>query len=393
MHTPNTEYSETGNAQRETPGEKSELLEMIAGLLRWKKPIIYFIALCTIISVIISFLLPRWYVSRASLLPPKDEGLFGGVGNISALLKDFAPVGSNRLLSQSNVYNYMAILNSRRAKEAVVKQFDLIQEYGIGDSSMENAIKKFDQNYNVGVGEDGTIQIEVFDTDRNRAAEMATYVIQVLNDISVELSTGEARSNREFLEKRIGDTRGALTAAEDKLKLYEEKNGIIVFSDEAKSSASAVSQLYARKAQLDVELAILGKKTSPDNPQFQSLRLENAELEKKLSSFPGLGMESYRLYREVVIQQKILEVLVPLYEQARIEEQKNIPVMNVLDRPVPSEKKARPQRLLIVAATFLSASIISVLIALVISRFRLAQFVHSHQFLELKNLLHWKQKT
>ncbi len=47
-------------------------------------------------------------------------------------------------------------------------------------------------------------------------------------------------------------------------------------------------------------------------------------------------------------QQRILEFVLPIYEQAKIDEQKDIPVLLVLDKAVPPEKKTKPQRSLIV---------------------------------------------
>jgi uncharacterized protein involved in exopolysaccharide biosynthesis len=49
-----------------------------------------------------------------------------------------------------------------------------------------------------------------------------------------------------------------------------------------------------------------------------------------------------------VTQQRILEFVLPIYEQAKIDEQKDIPVLLVLDKAVPPEKKTKPQRSLIV---------------------------------------------
>lgn len=39
-----------------------------------------------------------------------------------------------------------------------------------------------------------------------------------------------------------------------------------------------------------------------------------------------------------------MEFLVPMYEQARFDEQKNVPVLQVVEYPVPAEKKAYPPR-------------------------------------------------
>jgi hypothetical protein len=40
----------------------------------------------------------------------------------------------------------------------------------------------------------------------------------------------------------------------------------------------------------------------------------------------------------------MLEFIIPLYEQSRFEEQKNIPVLQIIDKGIPAEKKSYPPR-------------------------------------------------
>ena len=84
-------------------------------------------------------------------------------------------------------------------------------------------------------------------------------------------------------------------------------------------------------------------------------------MNKKVAKIPEAGLEAVRLYRDVAIQQKIVEFLVPMYEQARIDEQKDVPVILVLDKAVPPEKKARPKRFIIVVVWNIVGFILSVL--------------------------------
>ena len=79
------------------------------------------------------------------------------------------------------------------------------------------------------------------------------------------------------------------------------------------------------KAKKEIEVGILRRTVSADDVRLKQAELELRELERKLSTFPGVGIESLRLYRDLAIQQKIIEFLVPLYEQAKVDEQKDVP--------------------------------------------------------------------
>jgi tyrosine-protein kinase Etk/Wzc len=356
-------------------------MEYILALLRWKKAILLFVLAATVLSAGVSLLLPVWYKSAVTVLPPRTQNLLGGLSPFASLLKDFAPTGAaSRLGGGSGAVNYLAILKSRRASEAMVRRFDLMRVYGRDDNSMEKTIKEFEDNLNIEISDDGAIKLEVYDRDSLRAASMANALVETLNEIAIEMGTGEARNNRQFLEQRVAETHRELATAEDSLKKFQELRGVLVFSEDAKGTAQAIGEIYARKVQAEIELAILRRTTDESNPRIKQLSLEKSEVERALSAYPALGLTSLRLLRDVIIQQKILEFMVPMYEQARLEEHKDIPVVVVLDRAVPAEKKSRPKRMLIVAASCLSALILAVMATFVLVRFEFFRVQHADRY-------------
>ena len=55
-----------------------------------------------------------------------------------------------------------------------------------------------------------------------------------------------------------------------------------------------------------------------------------------------------RLLREAKVHETLFELLTEQYEMARIQEAKDSPTVQVLDKAVPSNKKVKPKRALIV---------------------------------------------
>ena len=78
-----------------------------------------------------------------------------------------------------------------------------------------------------------------------------------------------------------------------------------------------------------------------------------------MSSFPDLGMRSARLIRDVEVQGRLLEIMVPQYEQARMEESKNIPTLQIIDEPRVPINKTKPKRMFIVIGAIFMAAIFS----------------------------------
>ena len=321
-----------------TPSSPSggALFNVIGTLLAWRRFILVNVIVVTVAAVVVSLLLPQWYKSTASILPPKEPDMFGALGSAGSLLRGLPGLARRSLGGSGGTYNYFAILKSREAMEAVVRKFNLMGEYGITDSSMEKAVKALSGNTAFDTQDDDNITIEVFDRDPLRAADIANYFVELLNGISVQLGTKEAGSNREFIETRLDGIYADLRRAEDSLQAYQERTGMLIVPEgEGASGIGPIAELYGMKARKDLELAI-----------------------------PGIGVESLRLYCNVAIQQKIIEFLVPLYEQAKINEHKDIPVLLVLDRAVPAEKKSKPQRMLIVFLACVLTLALSVLLAL-----------------------------
>jgi tyrosine-protein kinase Etk/Wzc len=328
---------------------KTDFLDYLFVLLKWKRFIIINVLAVTLLAMGVSFVLPKWYKATASVLPPKEPDMFGTLGAASSVLKGLSGGRTLKGLGQTQgAYNYFAILKSRTAMEAVVRRFDLINVYEIPDSSMEKAVKVLTENTMFETADDDNITIEVLDRDPQRAADMANFFVELLNELSIKLGTQEARNNRDFMEKRLEKTKEDLRQAEAALQKYQEKSGIIVAIDPSSPGVSAIAELYGMKAKKEIELAILRRTVSPDNTLLKQTELELRELDRKLLTFPSVGMGSLRLYRDLAIQQKIMEFLIPLYEQAKVDEQKDVPVLLVLDKAVAAERKVKPQRVLIV---------------------------------------------
>ena len=65
-----------------------------------------------------------------------------------------------------------------------------------------------------------------------------------------------------------------------------------------------------------------------------------------MEDLPEKFLTYFRLMREIEINSRMLQFLLPLYEQAKLEEQKEIPVLRVIDYGVPAPKKDYPPRLI-----------------------------------------------
>jgi len=390
--------SENTTVRTDGKPEEVSLWDYFYVLYKWRKFIVVNVFILTLIAVVVALLLPVQYKATATVIAPRKTDIFGGLGMFSQSIREFAPFLRGLSGTQLPLFTYLAILNSRTAMEKVVNKFDLIKVYGIKDSSVEKAVKKLRGNTDFEIDENGVLVINVYDEDRRRAADMANYFVEVLNEINIKLNIEEAKNNRIVIERRYLQNLADLKAAEDTLKKFQQRYGIYYLPEQAKAAVEAAAELEAQIIAEEVKLGILQRQLGDDASEVRAVKIQIEEMKKRLNqmkegnerlknemtlfvpfkNMPELGLQYLRLYREYEIQNKLLEFIVPLYEQAKIEEQKNIPVVQVLDYAVPPEKKARPFRTLIVLSVFASALVLFVIIAFVNESFlNRKQFLNS----------------
>lgn len=319
------------------------MFDIVLILLRRKILILSVIGISLIVGIILILIIPRQYKSVARVLPPKEANILNGLSGVASLARSL-PGALSRFGKADDAYDYIALLKSRTVMEEVVHKFGLMRIYEISDSSMEKTIKQLQGNLEIDWTEENTLELRIWDYDKQRAADMANYFIAMLNKRNYELQTKEAKNTRQFIELRLKNNRDDLQHAERDFQEYQEKENIVIAADPSSNSLSSFAELYAMKVKKEMELKILLETVGQNNPSYIQSKIEYDIINSKVIKFPEVGVKSLQLYREVLIQQKIMELIMPLYEQARINENKDIPVAYLLDNAVPGERPDRPKR-------------------------------------------------
>ncbi len=354
---------------QESEQNKVDIFSYLTVLVSYRRFIfLNFVGVCVIVAVI-SFFLPRWYRATTTILPPQTESF--SLGMASSLLGAASGLGSSYSLplmaTPSDVF--AAILKSRTVTESVVEKESLMTVYHM--KSEDAAIKELSSRMSVNVTSEGLITLSYEDRDRNRAADVANCLVQQLDQVNRQTSTSKAKNARIFIEERLAQTQKDLRSAEENLQKFQEENKTLVLDDQMKSAIQKAADLKAEMVTSEIELNVLGKTMSPSHPQIQSLRTRINEIKRQLdllewgdqkekpedktvldvsfNQVPSLSLQLARLLREVKIQETVFELLTQQYEQYKIEENKDTPTVQVLDKAVPPEKRARPKRAFLVA--------------------------------------------
>ena len=218
----------------------------------------------------------------------------------------------------------------------------------------------------INVAKDGLIHISVTDHDPNRDSEMANSYVDNLYDLNANLAITEAAQRRVFFDQQLAEEKTALTAAEDDLRNTQQKTGLIQLNGQAQMIISSIAQVRAEIASHQVQLQAIRTFATNQNPDVSRLQEEISTLQGQLSKLqndqqkltpgdiqvpagrvPAEALEYARKLREVKYHEALYELLAKQYEAARIDEAKSAPIIQVIDRAVPPDKKSGPHRILI----------------------------------------------
>jgi uncharacterized protein involved in exopolysaccharide biosynthesis len=369
------------------------LADFVSPLWSRRRAIATAVAGTAIAAVVAALLWPKSYRATATLLPPErrmDNPLLAP-GTMEGLGTSLRGITLRHVATPTDVF--VAILDSRNVREALVERFDLRSDYRT--KSLERAEKKLAKNTSVRTTQDGMIAIAVVARTADKSAAIANGYIEELDRVNRSIATAEASAIRAFVEKELVEARGRLTACEDTLRLFQERHGAVEVGEQARAVITAAAQIRAKILNEEVELGVLRRTRDDSHPEvvdqkalIAELRarlreiegevpaqgtVERADSEKAaapsspsrdvfppLSRVPELGFQYARLLREVKTEEAVVALLTEQVHWARIEEKRSLPTVRVLDRAVPPERRWRPRRTLFVAAAVAAAFVVSI---------------------------------
>jgi len=340
--------------------EEISLLDYLLVLLRRRRFIILFTLACFFLTGLISLFLPNIYRARAQILPPQQ-----GINAIASQLTGVASgIIGTAFDMKSESALYAGMLKSRTILDEIIDKFNLMSLYK--EDYREDMRKRLAEDIlSVSIDKkSGILTIEVEDKDPVRASEMANSFVDALKSLSSGLAITDAAQRRLFYEEQLKRVKEALSSSEEELKRFQEHTGALKVEEQAKSVIESVANLRAQIAAKEVELRVMKTYATAQNPdlikQQEALNALNSELRKLESrgttkpdplmptgKMPSVGTEYMRKLRDVKFNETLYQLISAQYESARLDEANNASVIQVIDRAVPPDKKARPKRGLI----------------------------------------------
>lgn len=331
---------------------------------KWKLFVVLPLVVGLLAFVVASFM-PKVYRAEVQILP-EYSGQVGGF--LGGLLSGIAPISTGEgaftlplMITPTDLWN--GIVKSNALADSIINRFNFMDYYNL--PTRHKARLKYRGNLDTDVTPEGILVISYEDKNPEFAANVANGIADVLDRIVLSVQTSNAHRTREFLSERLAQCESALVSAGEEFARFQQRHKAISLEDQAKAAIENIASLYAQLSATEVELSAMQKVDAKLSPEYAVLNSRASQLRSKinrliqqgdtlvlgipLGRYPMLYLEYARLYRDLKVQELLYEYLKQQYEQACIQEQKNVPTLHILSRAEVPDNKYKPKRLLIVA--------------------------------------------
>ena len=351
--------------QPTTMDSRIDLLAVLVVLAKTKRRVMLMTFGGLAVGIILSLVLKPTFTATAAILPPQQATsaasvLLGQVGGLSGA----AGLGGGVFGLKSPADMYVGILESRTIADNVIAACNLRQRYRT--KTLIDAEFVLQAHTTFESGKDNLIHLNVKDSNPKMASDIANSYLDQLYVLNSELANGEATQRVRFYDRRLAEERHALSDAEEALRNTQQKTGVIQFNGQAASIINSIAQARAELAGRQVALQSMETYATENNPaviqlqgEIAALRSHVAELEKSEQSvqpgelqipagqLPEAALQYQRQARELKYHETLFELLTRQSEAAKLDEAKSVPILQIVDRAIPPDKKSGPSRKLL----------------------------------------------
>ncbi|RLC48215.1 MAG: hypothetical protein DRH57_02570 [Candidatus Cloacimonadota bacterium] len=357
-----------------------DILDILIIIAKHKKFVIITTLIVSVIAVIYSLLTTQYWTSTATILPAQEQR--SQASFISSSLRGF---GSSLLggTLQTQGMDLVTIMKSRTFSEDVVRKFNLIKYLKIDNPdsliSMELAVRALKKKISkIKINEEtGVISISIETKDRFLSSKIANYYWQLLDKYNREIRMTKGKQSRIFIEERLYQIKNELDSLAMKINEFQKRNKTIDLNQQTIKLINSYSDLISQKMNIEIEIEYNKEFLDSYSPIIQSLIKKKQIIDKKIKEIelsednlkpkyilniddiPDLSLKYAYLKLNYQIKQNLYEFLYPQYESAKIEEIKDLPTIEVIDKAIPAGLRSRPKRAKLCIISFMLSLFLS----------------------------------
>ena len=210
----------------------------------------------------------------------------------------------------------------------------------------------------------------------------------------VEKNSSTARNSKLYVENEIKKYKKELDSVSTQLEQFQSDNKVLALEEQTTAIVSQVIELNSLLTETKTKLNLAKLEYSENSPQVAALESQVEFLQKQsnqlqagnddefsisLNKVPKLSREYLELFRDKKIIMNVLTYLETQKHQEAIQEEKDIPVMQVLDTAIEPRFKYSPSRgKILFISTFIS-TVIVLLIFMIVSYYEIRKEIETSE--------------
>ena len=223
-----------------------DLRKLFSIMREQKKVIIPIIVLCTVIAIIVAFVLPKSYQSNTLVRIKLSGG--SNLSGYAAMAAGFGiDVGG---ASSASPENYIELMKSREVLEPIIEQVDMPEE-DKEKLTTEDFVKKYLDITNT--KKTDLINIAAYGKTPEEAQMISQSVADNFLTLMTKLNKEDNSSVLKFLNDRMSIAKEEMETAENKLQAYQQEKGIYSPDDQTKALVDKVDDYDKKIAQLEAQ--------------------------------------------------------------------------------------------------------------------------------------------
>ncbi len=352
--------------------DEISLIDLAIALGEEKATILKVTGLFTAVAVVVALLLPNIYTAKTVMMPPQQQQ--SSAASALASLGGLAGLAGAAAGIKSPDEMYVAFMQSEGLQKNIIEKLKLQERYEA--KTIFDTRNKLKENVRVSPDKkSGLITIEADDKDPEFSAQLANLHVDELRVLLGRLAVTDAQQRRMFYEQQIKKVQAELAEAEQSFRQAKAQSGMQVTAVIAETGVRASAELRGQIAAREVQMSAMSRFATAQNPDVQRLGSELSALRGQLAKLEqGSGVvetstplqqQAIKSYRDVKVQEAMLEVLIKQYELARVDEAKEGPLLQQLDVATAPERKAKPKRSMIVLVAAFGGLFLGVLLAFI----------------------------
>ncbi len=313
-----------------------------------------------------TFLIAPTFTAVTTFMPPQQAQ--SNAASALAALGPLTGLAGGALSAGNTGDRYVALMQSVTVSDRLIERFKLMEAY---DSKFRvDARKELSRNVRIALGKkDGLINVEVDDTNPQRAADIANRYVDELRRVTAGLAVTEAQQRRMFFEQQLQQSRERLVQAQQALQASGFNPGAL--KAEPKAAAEGYARLKAEVTAAEVRLQVTRSSLTDGAPEVRQQQATLNALREQLArteqaAAPAGGPDYIGRYRDFKYQETLFDLYARQFELARVDESREGTLIQVLDPATAPERKSKPKRAITAAGTALAVAL--VLVAWVLMR-------------------------